>query len=145
MTTIKWTQMPYYGTGPNAGNAIMAWCKSVGSASYIDNEGQPIAPSGGRGRWVDDPDGPSVNGQPSQRFVPDMDDPNNSIYCAGTMYGRSGFDIWVPTAECRAIIAAQKANPAPIPLAVVSPPPPPPPPPPSRMPWFMAWLARFRR
>ena len=85
MSPIKWLQQPYYGTSPDAGNALMAWGRSIGRANYIDNEGQPVQLTGGRGSWVDSPLGPPINGTAPQRFVPDMTDPNNAIYYAGTM------------------------------------------------------------
>ena len=115
-----WLQEPYYGTVPDAGNALLVWIKAHQGENYIDNTGQPIIQYGAPGTW-------SASGDSEFPFMwhpNDPNDPKNAIYKAGIMYTKGGgINKWVPNAECMKAIAEQNANPLPIPDFILHPTP----------------------
>ncbi len=158
-----WLQEPLYEPSPMNGNAVMAWIMAHHTDTYLDNTGMAINLPGG-GQWVNDSNAPAIprgDGtfiandpqNPNQRLVPA--DPSNPIWAAGTMYGKDGYDYFELTPLAQEVIAYQKANPTPIPPAILNPPPPyrPPSPPPVSPPtppfpfsmgWFEAFIERVR-
>ena len=162
MTTAPWIQEPIYDQGPMTGNAIMAWILAHNDQTYLDNTGtafnlpQP-------GQWAPDPAAPPIprgDGtfiandpqNPNQRWTPDPTVADNPIWQAGTLYGKDGYDYFDLSPLAKEVLAGLKANPTPIPAAILNPPPrflPPPPPPvyspPPPPPGFLAWLAEYLR
>ena len=109
---ITWLQQPYW-VGSYAGNYLLEWDRQHAGKNYLTCEGQPVTAIGGRGTWVDDASAPIINGSPAQRFVPDMTDPLNAVYAAGTMYGRGGQNTWVLNVQGHTAILQVKGNPIP--------------------------------
>ncbi len=153
--SLAYLLQPYYGTAPDAGNALIEWGKSPGVAgkNYIDNTGHPVILNGAGGTWQ-----ASENPEWPFRWLPDDPaDPKNTIYLAGTMLSKGGGnDHWVPNAELVSAIAFQREHPLAIPGAVSSPTPVPPipiapasapvpSPPPGALAWLESLLAHWRK